>query len=185
MAKLIYATPTSLDGYISNDGNFEWSAPDEQQFACITDILRPVGICLYGRRTYQTMAVWDTPDVIPGLNPAMLDFARIWQGARKIVYSRSLDTVSTAKTGLEREFDLQAVRELKARSDCDISIGGPTLAAHAIRAGLVDEYHLFVVPVIRGCGQRVLPGEVSVKLDVLDEPRFVNGWVWLRYRPRV
>jgi dihydrofolate reductase len=184
MAKLIYATPTSLDGYIADDGNYEWSVPDDEVHAFICDILRPIGTYLYGRKTYETMAVWETPDVIPGLKPFMLDFARIWQGAGKIVYSKSLDTVATAKSRLERVFDPQAVRGLKAQSHRDVSVGGATLAAQAIRAGLVDEYHLFVVPVIRGGGKRVLPGEVSVKLDLLDERRFANGWVCLHYRTR-
>lgn len=184
MAKLIYATPTSLDGYIADDGNFEWAAPDDEVFAFISDVLRPIGTYLYGRRTYETMAVWETPDVIPGLKPFMLDFPRIWQGAGKIVYSKSLETVATSKTRLERVFDPQAVRDLKAQSDHDVSVGGPTLAAQAIRAGLVDEYHLFVVPFIRGGGERVLPGEVSVKLDLLEERRFANGWVCLHYRTR-
>ncbi len=184
MAKLIYATPTSLDSYIADDGNFGWSAPDDEVFAFISDVLRPIGTYLYGRRTYETMAVWETPDAIPGLKPAMLDFARIWQSAGKIVYSRSLGTVVTPKTRLEREFDVQAVRDLKAQAHGDVSIGGPTLAAHAIRAGLVDEYHLFVVPAIRGGGKRVLPGEVSVKLDLLDERRFASGWVCLHDRTR-
>jgi dihydrofolate reductase len=184
MARLIYATPTSLDGYIADDGNFAWSEPDDDVFAFITDVLRPVGTYLYGRRTYETMAVWETPDVIPGLKPAMLDFARIWQEAGKIVYSKSLETAATSKTRLERQFDPQAVRDLKARSHRNVSVGGPTLAATAIRAGLVDEYHLFVVPVLRGGGRRVLPDEVSVKLDLLEERRFANGWVCLHYRAR-
>ena len=184
MAKLIYATPTSLDGYIADDGNLEWSAPDDEVFAFISDVLRPIGTYLYGRRTYETMAVWETPDAIPGLKPFMLGFAQSWQGADKIVYSGSLKSVATPKTRLEREFDAQAVRDLKAQSHHDVSVGGPTLAAHAIRAGLVDEYHLFVVPAIRGGGKRVLPGEVSVKLDLLEERRFANGWVCLHYRTR-
>jgi dihydrofolate reductase len=185
MAKLIYATPASLDGYIADDGNFEWSQPDDEVFAFISDVLRPIGTYLYGRRTYETMAVWETPDVIPGLKPFMRDFARIWQGARKIVYSKSLETVATSKTRLERAFDPQAVRDLKAQSHHDVSVGGPTLAAQAIRAGLVDEYHLFVAPAIRGGGQRVLPGKgSSVKLDLLGERRFANGWVCLHYRTR-
>src|ERR1700761_2527407 len=114
MAKLIYATPTSLDGYIADDGNFEWSAPDDEVFAFISDVLRPIGTYLYGRRTYETMAVWETPDAIPGLKPLMLGFARSWQGADKIVYSGSLESVATPKTRLEREFDAHAVRDLKA-----------------------------------------------------------------------
>lgn len=184
MAKLIYATPTSLDGYIAGDGNFEWSAPDEEVFAFISDVMRPIGTYLYGRRTYETMMVWETPDVIPALEPFMLEFPRIWQGAGKIVYSKSLETVATSKTRIERVFDPEAVRDLKAQLDHDVSVGGPTLAAQAIRAGLVDEYHLFVVPVIRGGGKRVLPAEVSVKLDLLEERRFANGWVCLHYRTR-
>jgi dihydrofolate reductase len=184
MSKLIYATPTSLDGYIANDGNFEWSEPDDEVFAFISDVMRPIGTYLYGRRTYETMSVWETPDVIPGLAPFMSDFARTWQGADKIVYSGSLDTVVTSKTRLERDFDARAVRNLKAQSHRDIFVGGPTLAAHAIRASLVDEYHFFVVPVIRGGGVRVLPGHVSVNLDLLQERRFASGWVCLHYRTR-
>ena len=184
MAKLIYATPTSLDGYIADDGNFEWAAPDEEGFAFITDVLRPIGMYLYGRRTYETMAIWETPDVIPGLKPAMLDFARIWQEASKIVYSRSLETVATSKTRLEREFDAQAVRDLKAQSHQDVSVGGPTLAAHAIRAGLVDEYHLVVVPTMLGGGKWVFPGNLRVQLELIDERRFANGTVYLRYRTK-
>ena len=147
MAKLIYFMPTSLDGYIADEtGNPDWSAPDEEVFAFINDLVRPIGTYLYGRKMYETMAIWETPDVIPGRTPGMLDFAQIWQAADKIVYSKSLETVSTPKTRLKREFDPQAVRDLKAQLSHDISVAGPTLAAHAIRAGLVDEYHLLVVP---------------------------------------
>ena len=180
MAKLIYATPTSLDGYIA-DENYEWAAPDEEGFAFINDLQRPIGMYLYGRKMYQTLAIWETPDVIPGLSPAMLDFARIWQAADKIVYSKTLETVSTPKTRLEREFDPQAVRDLKAQLPHDVSVGGPTLAAHAIRTGLVDEIHLFVVPIVIGGGKQVLPSNVYLKLDLLDERRFANGMVYLRY----
>lgn len=130
---------------------------------------------------YETMAIWETPDIIPGLTSAMLNVARIWQAADKIVYSKSLEIVSTPKTRLEPEFDPQVVRDLKAQLPHDVSVGGPTLAAHAIRTGLVDEYHLFVVPMIGG-GKRVLPSNVCVKLDLLDERRFANGMVYLRYR---
>jgi dihydrofolate reductase len=185
MAKLIYFTPTSLDGFIADEtGNFDWSAPDEEVFAFITNLVRPFHTYLYGRKTYETMAVWETPDVIPGLTPARLEFARIWQAAEKIVYSKSLETVFTPKTRLEREFDPQVVRELKAQLPHDITVGGPTLAAHAIRAGLVDEYQLLVVPTVLGGGRRILPGNVCVRLDLLDERRFTNGWVYLRYRAR-
>lgn len=183
MAKLIYVTPTSLDGFIA-DENYDWSAPDEEGFAFISDVLRPIGTYLYGRKMYETMAVWDTPEVIPGLTPPRLDFARTWQAAGKIVYSKSLQTVSTPKTRLEREFDPQAVRDLKAHLSHDVSVGGPNLAAQAIRAGLVDEYHLFFVPMMIGGGQRILPSNVWIKLDLLDERRFANGWVYLRYHTR-
>jgi dihydrofolate reductase len=184
-AKLIYATPASLDGFIADEsGSPEWAAPDEEGFAFISDLLRPIGLYLYGRKMYQTMAIWDTPDVIPGLTSPMRDFARIWQAADKIVYSKSLQIVSTSKTRLEREFDPQVVRDLKARLPHDVSVGGPTLAAHAIRTGLVDEYHLFVVPMMLGGGTRVLPGNVRVQMDLLDERRFANGMVYLRYRTR-
>lgn len=184
MARLIYATPTSLDGYIADDGNFGWAAPDDAVFAYITDVMRPIGTYLYGRKTYETMAVWETPGVIPGLKPDMLDFAGIWQSAEKIVYSRSLETVTTPKTRLAREFDAQTIRDLKTQSPRDISVGGPALAAQAIRTGLVDEYHLFVPPIIRGSGKRILPDGISIKLDLLNERRFVNGWVCLHYRMR-
>ena len=183
MAKLIYVTPTSLDGYIA-DENYDWSPPDEEGFASITDFMRPIGTYLYGRKMYETMAVWQTPEVIPGLTPERLGFARMWQAANKIVYSKSLGSVSTPKARLEREFDPQAVRERKAQSPHDISVGGPNLAAQAIRAGLVDEYILFVAPAILGGGKPVLPGSVRVKLDLLDERRFANGYVHLRYRTR-
>ena len=188
MAKLIYATPTSLDGYIT-DENYDWAAPDEEGFAFINDLERPIGMYLYGRKMYETMAIWETPDVIPpdvipGGTPAMLDFARTWQAADKIVYSKSLETVSTPKTRLEREFDPQAVRDLKAQSPHDVSVGGPTLAAQAIRTGLVDEIQLLVVPIVIGGGKRVLPSNVRVELDLLDKRRFANGMVYLRYQTR-
>ncbi len=183
MAKLIYFTPTSLDGFIADEtGDLDWAAPDGEVFAFITDLVRPFGTYLYGRKMYETMAVWETPQVIPGLTPALLEFARIWQAADKIVYSKSLETVSTRKTRLAREFDPQVVRELKTQVPHDITMGGPALAAHAIRAGLVDEYQLLVVPAVRGGGIRVLPSNVGVRLDLVDERRFTNGWVYLRYR---
>ena len=182
MAKLIYVTPTSLNGYIADEtGDFDWAAPDEEVHAFINDIVRPIGTYLYGRKMYQTMAVWETPDVISGRTPAILDFARIWQAADKIVYSKSLETVSTRKTRLEREFDPQVVRDLKAQLPHDVAVGGPTLAAHAIRAGIVDEYHLFVVPIVIGGGKPVLPGNVRVTLELLAERGFDNGKVYLRY----
>ena len=181
MAKLIYFMPTSLDGYIADDGNFDWSAPSEEAFAFINDLERPIGVYLYGRKVYETMAVWGTPEAMPVLTPAMLDFARIWQAADKIVYSKSRETVSTPNTRLEREFHPQAIRELKAQSPLDISVAGPTLAAQAIRTGLVDEYHLLVVPAMLGAGIRVLPNNIRLRLELLDERRFANGMVYLRY----
>jgi dihydrofolate reductase len=182
MANLIYVTPTSLDGYIADEsGSPDWAAPDEQGFAFISDVLRPIGLYLYGRKMYETMAIWEAPDVIPGVTSAMLNFARIWQGADKIVYSKSLKMISTKKTRLEREFDPKIIRDLKARSPHDVSVSGPTLAAQAIRAGLVDEYHLFVVPKMIGGGNRILPSDVRVTLNLLEERRFADGMVYLRY----
>ncbi len=185
MAKLIYFTPASLDGFIAGETDrMDWALPDEEISVFINDVHRPIGTYLYGRKEYETMAVWQTPDVIPGLTPAMMDFGRIWQAADKIVFSKSLEAVSTPKTRLEREFEPQAVRDLKAQLPHDISVAGPNLATQAIRAGLVDEFQLLVVPFMLGGGVRVLPGNVVVKLDLLDERRFGNGWVYLRYRTR-
>ena len=182
MAKLIYVMPVSLDGYIEDEsGRFDWSVPSEEFLVFINEVLRPVGTILYGRKMYETMAVWETPEVIPGLTPVMRDCARIWQASDKIVHSKSLQSVSTANTRLTREFDPQAVRELKARSPHDLSISGPNLAAQAIRAGLVDEVHLFVVPIIVGGGKRVFPTDVHIKLELVNVHRFADGWVYLRY----
>jgi len=184
MSKLIYFTPMSLDGFLAGENDsLDWSAPDEAVMAFINDRTRPVGTYLYGRKIYETMMVWQTPKVIPGdLTPATMDFARIWQAADKIVYSKSLETVSTPKTRLEREFDPQAVRDLKAQLPHDISVDGMNLAAQMIRAGLVDELQLLVVPTMLGGGKQVLPGDVRLKLELLDERRFGNGWVYLGYR---
>jgi len=185
MAKLVYFMPMSLDGFIAGEtDSLDWSAPSEEVSVFINDRHRPIGAYLYGRKEYETMRGWETPDVIPGLTPAMMDFGRIWQAADKIVYSKSLENVSTPKTRLEREFEPQTVRDLKAQLPHDISVAGPNLAAQAIRAGLVDEYHLLVIPIMLGGGKRVLPSNVGVKLDLLDERRFGNGWVYLRYRTR-
>ncbi|MBK8136555.1 MAG: dihydrofolate reductase family protein [Chloroflexi bacterium] len=185
MSKLIYFMPMSLDGFIAGEtDNLDWSMPDEEVLAFINDLHRPIGTYLYGRRNYETMTVWETPDVIPGRTSAMMDFGRIWQAADKVVYSKSLETVSTPKTRLEREFEPQAVRDLKAQLPHDISVAGPNLAAQAIRAGLVDEYHLLVIPIVLGGGKQVLPSNVGVKLDLLDERRVGNGWVYLRYGTR-
>jgi len=183
MAKLIYFMPTSLDGFIAGETNsMDWSAPDEEISAFINEVHRPIGTYLYGRKEYEVMSIWETPDAIPGRTPAMMDFGRIWQAANKIVYSKSLETISTPMTRLEREFDPRAVGDLKVRLPHDISVAGPNLAAQAIRAGLVDEYQLLVIPTLLGSGKRVLPSNVSVKLVLLDERRFGKGWVYLRYR---
>ena len=183
MSKLIYFTPMSLDGFLAGENDsMDWSAPDEAVSAFINDQHRPIGTYLYGRKIYETMMVWETPEVIPGLTPTMMDFGRIWQAADKIVYSKSLESVSTPKTRIEREFEPQAVRDLKTQLPHDISVDGANLAAQAIRAGLVDEYQLLVVPMMLGGGKQVLPSNVVVKLELLDERRFGNGWVYLRYR---
>ena len=150
--------------------------------AFINDLERPIGTYLYRRKMYETMAGWETAETIPDRTPAMLDFARIWQAADKIVYSRTLQTVSTAKTQLEREFAPEVVRELKSGATRDVAVGGPALAAHAIRAGLVDEYHVFVPPIIVGGGNPYLPDNVRVRLELIDQRGFDNGMVNVRYR---
>jgi len=185
MAKLIYSAITSLDGYVADeDGNFDWAAPDEEVHAFVNDLERPVGIYLYGRRIYEVMVAWETMDTGPDQTPVMRDFAEIWRAANKIVYSRTLETVSSAKTRIERDFDPEAVQQMKARAGRDISVGGPELAAQAIKAGLVDEWHLFVSPIVVGGGKQSLPDNVRLKLDLLDERRFGNGVVHLHYRTR-
>ena len=183
MSKLLYFTPMSLDGFLAGENeSMDWSVPDEEVLAFINDVCRPVGTYLYGRKIFETMKVWQTPEVIPGMTPATLEFARIWQAAEKVVYSRSLQTVSTPHTRLEREFDPQAVRDLKTQLPHDLSVDGANLAAQAIRAGLVDEVQLLVVPMLLGGGLHVLPDSVRLRLDLLDERRVGNGWVYLRYR---
>lgn len=185
MAKLIYFMPTSLDGFIAGEtDSMDWSAPDEEVSAFINEVQRPIGTYLYGRKNYETMVVWETPEVIPGLTPAMTDYARIWQVADKVVYSRSLKAVSTSRTRLEREFEPQAVRDLKAQLPHDISVAGPNLAAQAIQAGLVDEYQLLIAPTILGRGKRILPANARLNLELLDERRVGKGWVYLHYRTR-
>ena len=183
MSKLIYFMPMSLDGFIAGEADrTDWALPDDEVIAFISDLHRTIGTYLYGRKNYETMTPWETPEVMPGRTSAMLDFGRIWKGADKIVYSKSLDAVSTSKTRLEREFEPQAVRALKTQLPHDISVAGPNLAAQAIQAELVDEYQLLVVPFILGHGKRVLPDDISIKLELLDERRIGNGWVYLRYR---
>jgi dihydrofolate reductase len=185
VAKLIYAAITSLDGYIEDaDGKFDWSEPDEEVHAFVNDLERPVGTYLYGRRMYETMVFWESPPDLGEQPPVMQEFAEIWQAADKIVYSKTLQTVSSAKTRIERDFDPEAVRQLKATAGDDLTVGGSELAAQAIAAGLVDEYQLFLVPVVVGGGKRSLPDNVRLNLELLDERRFGNGTVYLHYRTR-
>ena len=177
---LVYSTLASLDGYIEDaDGKFGWAAPDPEVHAFFNEVERPIGTHLYGRRMYETMAAWETID---DERPFMRDYAELWRAAEKVVYSRSLEAVSSARTRLEREFDPEAVRRLKESSQ--VSVGGAELAAEAIKAGLVDEYHLFLVPTVVGAGKRALPEGVRLELELLDERRFGSGVVYLRYRQR-
>jgi dihydrofolate reductase len=184
MAKLIYSAITSLDGYVEdNDGNFDWAAPDEEVLTFVNDLERPVGTYLYGRRMYETMVYWETAHTLPDQAPAAQEFARIWRAAEKTVYSRTLDEVSTAKTRIERSFEAEKVRELKATAERDVTVGGADLAAQAIKAGLVDELHLLMTPVVVGGGKPALPGSVWLTLDLLDVRRFEGGVVHLCYAP--
>ncbi len=182
MGNLIYSAIASLDGYVEDQrGSFEWAAPDEEVHAFVNDLERPIGTYLYGRRMYETMVYWETVDT-GGDNAAVArDFAEIWRAAEKIVYSRTLETTSSARTRIERHFDHAAIRELKQSSLRDITIGGAALAGEAIAAGLVDECNLILCPVIVGGGKRALPVDVPVELELLDERRFRSGVVHLRY----
>ncbi|HEX5945878.1 MAG TPA: dihydrofolate reductase family protein [Acidimicrobiales bacterium] len=185
MAKLIYTVLTSLDGYIEDDdGKFDWVGIDHEVHAFVNDLTRPIGTEIYGRRMYETMAVWQTIDEESADSAEEADFGRLWRSLDKVVYSTSLDAVSTPRTRLERTFDPDAVRRLKESADRDISIGGPTLAEHAFRAGLVDEVHLFVSPVVVGGGKAGLPRGVRLDLELVGERRFANGVVHLHHRAR-
>jgi dihydrofolate reductase len=183
LAKLIYSALTSLDLYVADQtGNFDWAAPDEEVHQFVNDLVRPIGTQLYGRRMYEVLVAWESDDIAVGQPPVVADFAAIWRGADKIVYSRSLESVSSARTTIERDFDPEVIRAMKASADRDISIGGPELAATAIRVGLVDEIHLFLNPILVGGGNPALPDDVRVPLELLDERRFDHGVVYLRYR---
>jgi dihydrofolate reductase len=183
MARLIYSAITSLDGYVEDErGGFEWAAPSDEVHAFVNDLERPIGTYLYGRRMYETMVFWETVSTSDDQPSEMRDFAQIWRAAEKVVFSRTLETVSSARTRIEREFDPGAIRRLKETSEHDITIGGAELAAQAIGAGLVDECHLFLGPIIVGGGKRALPDRVRVQLELLDERRFANGVVHLHYR---
>ncbi len=185
MANLIYVANTSLDGYTEDkDGKFDWTDPSEEVFRFITNLVRATHTHLYGRRMYETMMVWETDPKLAAESPLSRDFAEVWQAANKIVYSRTLETISTRKTQLERTFDPEAIRQLKEAVEHDILIGGPELAAHALRSGLLDECHLFLIPILVGDGKSALPDNVRLKLELLEERRFGNGTVFLRYRTR-
>ena len=180
MAKLIYAAISSLDGYVADEaGTFDWAVPDEEVHAFVNDLEREVGTYLYGRRLYDVMAGWETA---ASESPLLQDFAELWRAADKVVYSRTLPEVTSSRTRIERTFEPDAVRRMKEAAERDITVGGPNLAAQAIRAGLVDELHLFLTPILVGGGTPSLPADVRVKLELLDERRFGNGVVHLRYR---
>jgi dihydrofolate reductase len=182
MAKLIYSLISSLDGYTEDEeGKFDWAAPDAEVHTFVNDLERPIGTYLYGRRMYETMLYWETA-LERADHPAERDYAEIWLAAEKIVYSRSLQSPSSAKTRIKHDFDPAAVRAMKEAADRDISIGGPKLAAHALRAGLVDEIQIFANPVLVGGGKPALPSGLSLKLELLEERRFESGVVYLRYR---
>ena len=179
MSKLIYSAITSLDGYVADaDGSFDWAAPDAEVHAFVNELERPVGTNLYGRRMYETMVYWETA---ADQSPVAQDFATIWRAADKIVYSRTLPEVTSARTRLKRDFDVAAVQQLKDAADADISIGGAELAGQALEAGLVDEIHLFLTPTIVGGGKRALSDGLRVQLTLVDEHRFGSGVIHLHY----
>jgi dihydrofolate reductase len=185
VAKLIFGAITSLDGYIADeDGNFDWAEPDEEVHSFVNDLERSIATYLYGRRMYEVMVAWETPETFADQEPILLDYAAVWQAAEKIVYSTTLATASSARTRIERTFNPEAVRALKASATADMSVSGPHLAAQAFEAGLVDEIRLFVSPVVVGGGNRALPDHVRLFLELVDERRFDNGVVHLHYRTR-
>ena len=183
MAKLIYSAITSLDAYVADtEGKFDWAVPDEEVHEFVNDLERPVGTYLYGRRMYEVMAAWESADTDAGRPRFAQDFADIWRAADKIVYSKTLEAASTARTRIERSFDPVAIKQLKAASRRDLSVGGAHLAAEAIAAGLVDELHLLLAPITVGGGNRALPEGVRIDLELTDERRFANGFVFLGYQ---
>jgi dihydrofolate reductase len=183
MADLIYVTNATLDGFIEDaNGRFDWTEPSDEVFAFITDLVRPVGTYLYGRRLYETMAVWETQPDLAEQSELSADFARVWQAADKIVYSTTLDVVSTARTQVERRFDPGALRRMKDEARSDLMIGGANFAAQAFGAGLIDETHLFIGPAVLGRGKPSLPSDLRADLELLDERRFGNGVVYVRHR---
>ncbi|MDQ1437705.1 MAG: hypothetical protein QOK43_1334 [Acidimicrobiaceae bacterium] len=183
MAKLIYVANVSLDGCIEDaQGGFQWTAPSDEFFTFITDLVRPVGTYLYGRRLYETMAVWESQPALAAQSELTADFANVWQAADKVVYSTTLHAASTANTRLERRFDPDSVRDMKASAAGDVTVGGANLAAQAFNAGLVDECHLFIHPVLVGQGKPAFAGDACARLELLEERRFGNGVVYLRHR---
>ena len=184
MVKLVYSAIASLDGYIADeDGNWDWSAPDEEVHAFVNDLERPVGTYLYGRRMYDVMVYWETV-AVADQSPHIQDYTEIWRASDKIVYSRTLESASSARTRIERDFDAETVRRMKREAERDISVGGPELAAQALRAGLVDDLHLFLAPIAVGGGTQALPDDLRLELELLDLRRFGNGTVHLHYRHR-
>jgi dihydrofolate reductase len=182
VARLVYSAIMSLDGYVADeDGKFDWSAPDEEVHAFVNELERPVGTHLFGRRMYEVLVAWETMET-DGEPPEIRDYAELWRSADKVVYSRTLEEVSSSRTRLEREFDPREVAQLKASAERDLSIGGPELAAHAFRAGLIDECHLFLSPVVVGGGNKAMRDGVRAQFELLDERRFGNGVVHLHYR---
>ena len=182
MGKLIYSPITSLDGFIEDeDGRFDWAAPDEEVHAFVNDLQRPIGTYLYGRRMYETMVFWET--AATGDESAIFrDYAEIWRAAEKVVFSRTLETASSARTRIEATFDTEMIRQTKESARSDVAIGGAELAALAFRANLIDECHLFLNPIVVGGGKQALPNKVRARLDLLHEGRFGNGVVHLHYR---
>jgi dihydrofolate reductase len=182
VGKLIYSAITSLDGYVADrDGNFAWSRPDHEVHQFVNDRERPIGTYLYGRRMYEVLSAWETMD---DDDPVMRDYAQIWRAADKVVFSRTLETAVSERTTIQREFDAEAVRQIKAEAGRDLSVGGPELAGEALRAGLVDEIALFLSPVVVGDGNAALPADLRSRLELLDQRRFGNGVVYLRYALR-
>jgi dihydrofolate reductase len=185
MARLIYSNISSLDGYIADEnGKFDWGEPDEEVHTFLNDLERQVGTYLLGRRLYEVLVAWETPESFPDQSPYLLEFARIWKAADKIVYSRTLTSVSSARTRIEREFDPEAVRRMKAEAEQDLVVGGAELAGQAVAAGVVDELHLYLAPIVVGGGTRFLPDGVRVELELEEERRFKGGMVFLRYGTR-
>lgn len=185
MPRLIYSYIASLDGYVEDtDGNFGWAAPGEEAHAFFNELEAPVGTYLYGRRMYETMSVWETDPAFAQDSPITRDFAAIWQAADKVVYSGTLAAPVTERTRLERRFDPDEVRKLKAAAAADLAVGGAELAGHALRAGLVDELHTFLAPAVVGAGKRALPDDLRLDLELTDQRRFEDGMVHLRYAVR-